>query len=206
MIRERIKIFNVNYEQIGATYRDEVHLKGYWHEVFHCWVVEKIEHQWHIYLQLRSYRKKDYPGQYDITAAGHLIEDEIVADGVRELIEELGIRVSYPQLQFLGVIPYVIDNEKIKDYEFANVFLYEHKGGIERFKIQREELDGMYRVKLDEFVRLVQKEVETIEAQGYKYEVNTKMEQNVQISLNEMSALPDSYLSKLIPAIQNYLM
>ena len=64
----------------------------------------------------------------------------------------------------------------------------------------------MYRVKLDEFVRLVQKEVETIEAQGYKYEVNTKMEQNVQISLYEMSALPDSYLSKLIPAIQNYLM
>lgn len=205
VIRERIKIFNVNYEQIGAAYRDEVHLKGYWHEVFHCWIVEKIERQWHIYLQLRSYRKKDYPGQYDITAAGHLMEDEIVADGVRELVEELGINVSYPQLQFLGVIPYAIDNEKIKDYEFANVFLYEHKGGLERFKIQREELDGMYRAKFDDFVRLAQKEVETIEVQGYKYEVNTKMEQNEQISLKEMSALPDSYLSKLIPKIQNYL-
>lgn len=205
VIRERIKIFNVNYEQIGAAYRDEVHLKGYWHEVFHCWIVEKIERQWHIYLQLRSYRKKDYPGQYDITAAGHLMEDEIVADGVRELVEELGINVSYPQLQFLGVIPYAIDNEKIKDYEFANVFLYEHKGGLERFKIQREELDGMYRAKFDDFVRLAQKEVATIEVQGYKYEVNTKMEQNEQISLKEMSALPDSYLSKLIPKIQNYL-
>ena len=205
VIQERLRIFNVNYEQIGAAYRDEVHLRGYWHEVFHCWVVEKIEHQWHIYLQLRSYRKKDYPGQYDITAAGHLMEDETVADGVRELIEELGIHVSYPQLQFLGVIPYVIDNEKIKDYEFANVFLYEHKGGLERFKIQRDELVGMYRAKLDDFVRLAQKEAETIEVQGYRYESNLKMEQNVRISLNEMSALPDNYLSKLIPKLQIYL-
>ena len=84
VIQERLRIFNVNYEQIGAAYRDEVHLRGYWHEVFHCWVVEKIEQQWYIYLQLRSYSKKDYPGQYDITAAGHLMEDETVEDGVRE--------------------------------------------------------------------------------------------------------------------------
>ena len=206
MRRERLKTFDNNYKQIGAAYRDEVHLKGYWHEVFHCWVVEKINQQWHLYLQLRSYSKKDYPGQYDITAAGHLMEDETVEDGIRELKEELGIDVSYPQLRLLGVIPYAIDNEKIKDYEFANVFLYEHKGGLEEFKIQREELDGIYLVNLDDFVRLAQKEVETIEAQGYRYKSNVKMEQTIQIGLNDMSALPASYLNQLIPKIQNHLM
>ena len=201
-MKERLKIFNNNYEQIGTAYRDDVHLYGYWHEVFHCWVVEKIEQQWHLYIQLRSYRKKDYPGQYDITAAGHLMEDESIEDGIREVNEELGINVSYPQLQLLGIIPYAIDNEKIKDYEFANVFLYEHRGGLEAFKIQREELDGLYRANLDDFIQLAKKEVETIEAQGYRYVSNLKVEQNLQISLAEMSSLPDSYLRKFIPIIK----
>ena len=133
------------------------------------------------------------------------MEDETVKDGIRELKEELGINISFSQLQLLGVIPYAIDNEKIKDYEFAHVFLYEHKGGLEEFKIQREELDGLYRANLEDFVRLAQKKVELIEVQGYRYESNIKMEQNILISLNEMSTLPDSYLSKLIPKIQNYL-
>ena len=206
MKRERLKIFNINYEQIGVAYRDDVHLNGYWHEVFHCWVVEKMEQEWHLYLQLRSSRKQDYPGQYDITAAGHLMEDESVEDGIRELKEELGINVRYSQLQSLGVIPYAIDNEIIKDYEFANVFIYEHKDGIEKFKIQREELDGLYHAKLDDFIRLAKREVDTIEVQGYRYISNIRVEQNLQISLEEMSALPDSYLRKLIPKIHHYLL
>lgn len=33
---ERLAIFDEHYHKIGEAIRDEVHAKGYWHEVFHC--------------------------------------------------------------------------------------------------------------------------------------------------------------------------
>lgn len=202
---ERLKIFNSNYEHIGEVLRDDVHSNGYWHEVFQCWVIEKIDQQWHIYLQLRSKKKKDYPGQYDITAAGHLIEDEVVEDGVREMQEELGIEVTFSQLIPLGVIAYSIDNDQIKDYEFANVFLYELTGGIQSFTIQREELDGIYCTKLEDFIRLARNEVQSIEVKGYTYVFELKVMQSKRISLKEMSALPATYLDELIQRLEQKL-
>lgn len=118
-MQEHLKKFNAQYEQIGEASRAEAHNLGHWHEVFHCWVLEYVNHEWRIYLQLRSKDKLDYPGQFDITAAGHLLVEETIEDGVREMHEELGILLAFSELISLGVIPYAIDNERIKDYEYV---------------------------------------------------------------------------------------
>ncbi|MEK4700857.1 hypothetical protein MKX47_14755 [Solibacillus sp. FSL R7-0668] len=51
---------------------------------------------------MRSKLKKDYPNQFDITAAGYLLATETVLDGVRELYEELGINIAFEELKALG--------------------------------------------------------------------------------------------------------
>lgn len=202
---EILKIFDENYNQIGTKSRDEVHKKGYWHEVFHCWVLQKQEDEWLIYFQLRSKNKKDYPNQFDITAAGHLLATESVDDGVRELQEEIGLTVAFKDLTSLGVIQYVIDNKNIKDYEFANVFIFEHQGSIEDFKLQTEELDGMFYGKLADFIELAKGMRENIEITGYLLDQNEKRYINKRIKLTDMAALPQPYLHSFLTELENKL-
>jgi len=202
---ERLAIFDEHYHKIGEAIRDEVHAKGYWHEVFHCWVIERIEDEWKIYLQLRSKFKKDYPNQFDITAAGHLLVTETVVDGVRELYEELGIIIAFEELKPLGVIPYKIHNEKIKDYEFANVFIYEITNGLDTFQIQREELDGMYYMKLMDFFNIAKDTNKSALVTGYYYQGDEKVSDSQEISLADMQALPQNYLKPFIEKLQALL-
>lgn len=204
-MNERLKVFDQDYKETGIEQRDLIHAKGYWHEVFHCWIIEKTNSEWRIYLQLRSKNKKDYPSQFDITSAGHILATETIEDGVRELEEEVGINVMFSQLTSLGVIPYSVDNEKIKDYEFANVFVYELTGGIDQFTLQREELDGIYSANLKQFILLATRKIKKIEVSGYKY-VNDLRHYGVkQIGLEQMSALPESYLLEFIPRLEKML-
>jgi len=165
---EILKIFDENYKEIGLKSRDEVHQYGYFHEVFHCWVIQKIEEDWRIYFQLRSKYKKDYPGQFDISAAGHLLATETVQDGVRELAEELGLQAKFEDLTSLGVIVYKIDHENIKDYEYANVFIYKLKGSIKDFHLQEEELDGIFSASLVQFFKLVNGSCTHLQIEGYE--------------------------------------
>lgn len=202
---ERLAIFDEQYNKIGTALRDEVHEKGFWHEVFHCWVIEKVEDEWMIYLQLRSQCKKDYPGQYDITAAGHLLATETVLDGVRELNEELGLNVTGDELNSLGVIAYQIDDKQIKDYEFANVFVYEIKNGFERFQIQREELDGIYRMKLHQFYELASGEKEQAPVTGYYYQADVKVNDRQELGLDQMQTLPQMYSMPFIEKLQVWM-
>lgn len=95
---ERLKIFDEDRFQIGIATRDEVHRFGFWHETFHCWFVSEEAGTYYIYLQLRSATKKDYPNLLDITAAGHLLADETVQDGIREIKEEIGIDLTIEDL------------------------------------------------------------------------------------------------------------
>lgn len=204
-MNERLKVFDQYYKETGIEHRDLVHAKGYWHEVFHCWIIEKTDSEWRIYLQLRSKNKKDYPNQFDITAAGHILATESIENGVRELEEEVGINVMFSQLTSLGVIPYSIDNDKIKDYEFANVFVYELTGGIEQFTLQREELDGIYSANLKQFILLATHKIKKIEVSGYKYENDIRHYEVKRIGLEQMSALPESYLLEFIPKLEKML-
>lgn len=124
---------------------------------------------------------------------------------MRELEEEIGITAKFPQLKSLGVIPYSIENELIKDNEFANIFVFELVGGFEQFSIQREEVDGMYRAKWEHFMQLAQGEVKEIEVTVFRYENDVKFFEMKNINLKQMSTLPQMYLSELISRLKNFL-
>lgn len=155
---ERLKIFNENYEYVGDESRDTVHEKGLWHETFHCWLVDDTN----VFIQKRSAAKKDFPGMYDITAAGHLLADEDVMDGIREVEEELGIEVELEKLERISVLKDVITLPSFIDKEFANIFLYKGSFSPGDFKLQKEEVESIHPVPLKELQSLFRGEVATI--------------------------------------------
>jgi isopentenyldiphosphate isomerase len=166
--QEKLKIFDDNKKLIGIASRSDVHRIGYWHEAFHCWFISNEQGINYIYLQLRSKYKKDYPNLLDITAAGHLLADETVEDGVREIKEEIGIEVNFKELIKLGVLDYCVVQKDFIDKELANVYLYKSQNIFDDFTLQIEEVSGIVKTKLEEFAQLWNGEIDGIEISGYK--------------------------------------
>ncbi|MBU9721309.1 MULTISPECIES: NUDIX hydrolase [Bacillaceae] len=170
--QEQLKFFDDNRNVLGVASRSDVHRIGYWHEVFHCWFISNEDGIDYIYLQLRSKNKKDYPNLLDITAAGHLLVDETVEDGVREIKEEIGIDVAFKELISLGVIEYCVEQEDFIDKELANVFLYKSKYNFDDFTLQVEEVSGIVKAKLIDFAQLWFGDKDKIEINGFKINEN----------------------------------
>ena len=134
---ERLKVFDEDYEYVGEETREAIHKKGLWHETFHCWLTDGV----HVFIQKRSATKKDFPSLYDITAAGHLMVNEEIMDGVREIEEELGIDVDPSKLKRMGAVRDVIKLPSFIDKEFANVFLYTSTFSQDDFSLQQDEVE-----------------------------------------------------------------
>lgn len=168
MENEQLKIFNEYRNQVGVATREDVHRLGYWHEAFHCWFISKEKGTDYLYLQLRSNTKKDYPNLFDITAAGHLLANETVQDGVREIKEEVGIDITFQELVPLGIIDDRVIREDFIDKEIANVFLYNSKKSLDDFILQEEEVSGIVKTEFNQFAELWFGERETIKIKGFK--------------------------------------
>ncbi|MFS0577526.1 NUDIX domain-containing protein [Sporosarcina sp. 179-K 3D1 HS] len=147
---ELLKVFDSQYTYMKNENRDTVHTKGYWHETFHCWILDEQ----FVYIQKRSAQKKDFPGCFDISAAGHLLAHESVADGLREVEEELGLRVDLSRLQCKGVIRDVIEIGEFLDREFANIYLYHSSFSASDFSLQPGEVDSIHTVERETLAQL----------------------------------------------------
>ncbi len=125
-----------------------VHQKGIWHQVAHIWIYNS---KGEMMIQLRSTKKKSFPGLWDIAAAGHIDAGEPVMEGAaRELEEELGI--SGAELELVGVrkFSYSIPEKKWYNNEFTHVILLRFDGDIKSLKLREIEVDDVKFVPLDE--------------------------------------------------------
>lgn len=155
---ERLKVFDENYTYVKEDSRDEVHRQGLWHETFHCWLVDDE----FVYIQKRSAVKKDFPGLFDITAAGHILATETVMEGIREVEEELGLVIDLEKMYAKGVVRDVIELPGFIDREFANVFVYQSTFRPSEFLLQQEEVASVHAVRKSALTALFLTEVETV--------------------------------------------
>ena len=156
-MKEHLTIFDENHRKIGEKERNQVHVDGDWHETFHCWFWKEDL----IYLQRRSMEKQDFPGKYDITAAGHLATDETIANGVREIEEELGLSLTFEQLTFMGIFEDVIELDEFLDREFAHTYGYLYQG--EPIHFDDGEVMDIVAVHRNELLALTEGRLRTIE-------------------------------------------
>ncbi|PYZ93935.1 NUDIX hydrolase [Salipaludibacillus keqinensis] len=204
MDSEKITVFDENQRALGTETRGDIHQKGLWHETFHCWFITEDLGESFIYLQLRSDRKKDFSSLLDITAAGHLLANESVENGIREVKEELGIDLHFSDLTKLAVIKDVITMDSFIDNEFAHVFLYKMDDSIQDFQLQQDEVSGMVRAKFQDFYDLCFKLIEKIGVEGF--EINSCEEQievNKTITLLDLVPHQDAYLQEVVTRIKD---
>ena len=149
---ELIDVRDESGERTGrVVWKSEAHRLGLWHRCFHCWVCAPATDEGGPFLlaQRRAAEKDTWPGCLDVTAAGHLAAGEEPLDGLRELEEELGLRVDPGRLVPLGTRRVELEIPGGLDREFHDVFLLPDDTPPENLRLQREEVEAVLRIGLD---------------------------------------------------------
>jgi len=203
-----LDVYDQNGNWLGIAERKEVHAKGLWHRTAHCWLVRRDSRQDNgairdhatILFQQRSDHKDTNPGCFDITAAGHLEAGEAPKDIVRELEEELGIRVPFEQLSEFGTIREqesgIVKGIPYIDAEVSHVFGLVTSMVLKDFRLQAEELSGLYEADAEELIALMQGTVNEVKANGIELrEGELQVTAKVIRSSSFVSRDPEYYIS-----------
>jgi 8-oxo-dGTP pyrophosphatase MutT (NUDIX family) len=148
---EFIDVFDEVGRHLGVKDRAAVHRDGDWHRVFHCLIVtERPKAGAVALLQLRGATKAAFGGLLDLTAAGHLEAGESPLDGIRELEEELGIRVDPADLVPLGTRRLIDESgEGRLNRELTHVFLLRDDRPLSHYSPAVVEVGGLLEVPID---------------------------------------------------------
>ncbi len=188
-MRELLDIYDENLRHLGVKPRDEVHRDGDWHRTFHCWVIFRAEDGVdYIVMQKRGPDKEFYPNLLDITAAGHYAAGETIADGVREIQEELGITVQFDALIPVGMRASVTRQRGLVDYEFNDIFFLIHNRPLSSFAFAADEVSGLVQFAIDDGLALFAGECSSIAAAAVGFNAG-----RVTLALNDFIVQYDRY-------------
>ena len=159
---ELLDLLDENGEPSGQVReRTLVHLNGDWHRTSHVWVVRRRGDGGHdLLLQKRSRGKDFFGGCYDISSAGHIpAGQDYLESALRELKEELGIAAEPEDLRLVGVHDGRYEGEFhgriFKNHEKSHVFAYEKPVEIEKLKLQKEEVESVKWMRIEDVLAAV---------------------------------------------------
>ncbi len=140
---ELIEIWDESGKPTGKTaLKSEAHKKGWFHPTIHLWL---YTHAGKVLLQKRAENKDTFPGLWDVSVAGHILDGETpLAGALRETKEEIGLLLEADQLEFLG--RFTSDQKHpggIQDREFQYVYLAELPVPLEELNGNPEEVAAL---------------------------------------------------------------
>lgn len=141
--------------------RTLVHRDGDFHRTCHVWITRESTNGPELLLQKRSANKDSYPGCYDISSAGHVPAGvDFIPSAIRELKEELGITAAERDLHPLFTLRQnsknVFHGEPFINNEYTLVCLLQMPISISELTLQKEEVESVRWMRLDEVLQLVQ--------------------------------------------------
>jgi isopentenyldiphosphate isomerase len=152
-VDERIDVIDDRGRPTGeVVYKSEAHRRGLPHRCFHCWVWGTDgSGEPYLLVQRRAVTKETWPGRLDVTAAGHLQSgEEPLEGGLRELEEEIGLRVEPHRLVPLSTRWVDLEIPQGRDREFHHVFLLFERTSPEALQLQREEVEALLRLSIED--------------------------------------------------------
>ncbi|KAL5212822.1 hypothetical protein ABZP36_023669 [Zizania latifolia] len=158
---ERLDVLTAAGEKTGASKpRSEVHRDGDYHRAVHVWIY--CESTGELLLQRRADCKDSWPGQWDISSAGHISAgDSSLSSAQRELHEELGIKLPVDafELIFIFLQECVINNGTYTNNEYNDVYLVTTLTPIPlaAFTLQESEVSAVRYMPCDEYKSCLEK-------------------------------------------------
>lgn len=180
----------------GAALRSQAHKLGLWHKTCHCWFYSKNGGEPAIYVQKRSMQKDEFPGLLDITMGRHLLAGESDRDAAGRVRQELGVDVSFDELQYLGVRTYAEHIDNFHNQEFNSVYLYESAYGLSDFLPNPEEVSGVLRLDALQALALFEGRAEQMDAVGLLLEDGRHV-QKTTVRLTDFVPRSDDYYQKI---------
>lgn len=198
---EKIDILDEAGTPTGEVlWKSEAHRRGLWHRCFHCWISGRYASgEPYLLVQRRADEKDTWPGRLDVTVAGHLRAGEKPLDGLREIEEEIGLRVEAERLIPLGTHRIEQKIPEGLDREFHEVFLLFDSSSPENMRLQRGEVGAILRMRLDDVERIGDRE--PIPAEEWKdggFVVT-------QVCLADFVPNQDAYLQRVAYALRKTL-
>jgi len=147
---EFVDILDDQGNSIGSQVTlEEAHRDGLWHDAAHVWIYNS---KGDVLVQLRTKRKRLYPGLWDISAAGHVSAGEtVIAGACRELEEELGIIITSEELAFVAKVPRKFTTDGLNIKEFYNIYLLQWDGDPSTLRLQESEVSDVKFIPLEQF-------------------------------------------------------
>jgi len=169
-IPELLRIFDKNLNPKGIKNRTTAHKRGLLHQGTHCWIIRPNNK---ILIQRRSSRISGNPGLLDVSAGGHMVFGETLRDSGREVKEELGLRIPFEKMTYLGNVLKEAKGNKLNgdpyhDKEIVHIFFMYDDTPLDQYKLQEEEVDGIFEMDIDEGLRFFAGKTETVKLEGYK--------------------------------------
>jgi isopentenyldiphosphate isomerase len=184
--------------------RDEAHRTGIWHGAFHCLIIYERDGRGYALFQKRAAQKKIAPGKFDVSVGGHYAsgEDAVIA-GPREIKEELGLDVRFEDLVPLGrrVFVYCF-TPGITEHEFQDVFLLYRTISPKELALQREEVDGIIEMDMQEGIALFSGKKADVDAALIRADGLTE---RVSVSAHDFVPCVDQYYLKLLSLGRQYV-
>ncbi|KAL6911619.1 hypothetical protein ACP4OV_000424 [Aristida adscensionis] len=174
---EYLDVLTAAGEKTGVSKpRSEVHRDGDYHRAVHVWIYSESTRE--LLLQRRADCKDSWPGQWDISSAGHisagdssLFSAHMMNSDIhlhltwvirRELHEELGIRLPIDafELMFVFLQECVINNGTYTNNEYNDVYLVTTLTPIplEAFTLQESEVSAVKYMRCDEYKKCLAEE------------------------------------------------
>lgn len=150
-MQELIDVLDANGHPTGERKpKEAIHRDGDWHRAAHVWIVTPDRQ---VLLQKRAAVKENWPGWWDVSAAGHCSAGEsAVETAVRETEEELGLTLDTRDLVHIATFrdPVVLRDGRYIDNEIHEVFLVRRDVDLRALRLQPEEVDDVALVDVDE--------------------------------------------------------
>lgn len=186
---------------VGRTKaRSLVHRDGDWHRAFHCWLVERDDAgEPSILLQRRALDKDTNPGFWDVSVGGHYSAGEGIEGGLREIREELGLRVSQRDLILAGWRREDIRYENgLIDREVQDVYFLSRAVDLRALRPDPAEVIAVARIPAAALARLAGGSLSQVVASGGPVDGRRRVQpQVIEILADELLPRADGYYARV---------
>lgn len=176
--------------------------EGLWIATANLWVVQTKPTPAIVYQQ-RSLSRKWAPGKLDVLVGGKIDAGEKPVDALlREAKEEMNLTIDESSIHFIGKNLHVGIIGDAYLHTVPHIFLSTDNRDLKDYKLQKEEVAGIFSLPINVLVDLHNKKIDSFETKGLDAEGNGI---NLIVTRESFPENWDNYHHKIAVLIQRYL-